>query len=574
MSKNTIKETLAFKELSEEEKKSRGILGRLYGPCADFINPTRNGRTYPEELWEKVFTENELIKEAFDNGGIPGELDHPADREDIDSSKIAVIMPEPPKKDKDGKLIAYFDILDTPNGRIAYALAKYGYKLGISSRGSGDVDEYTDQVIPESYDFKCFDLVLTPSVKDARLTMTESLDTNNLNLKKALCESLENANQDEKKVMEETLDRLNIKLDEVKKDEEVEENSLTIASEEAVTPESETEVAIVKTEDEETAEPTELSFDDKIKEFLGLIYDGENAPTEEETNAFIAAFKSLFPEECFSFNNCADKEESETSEETVNETEEANDEGSDELIKSLQDALTQKSELEGQLKSLQEQLAVSDTEVKGLQEENSRYKSSIITLSDEAHSVKGLREKVNSLEEELKIKDSKLQELVENKTKEISDRVSLNESLSNKDKEITKLNSEKSEVESKVKQLQEKLESSQKQIQKQNSLVEQYKDFAYQAANRYIETKAEMFGVEVSDMKSMLPKEGFTMEDVDRICERLQEGYKSVNKLPFNLNNGKVKKVVMTESQKDNLKLPSNSGDDIDDSLLMLAGIK
>ena len=104
--------------------------------------------------------------------------------------------------------------------------------------------------------------------------------------------------------------------------------------------------------------------------------------------------------------------------------------------------------------------------------------------------------------------------------------------------------------------------------------IEQYKDFAYQAANRYIETKAEMFGVEVSDMKSMLPKEGFTMEDVDRICERLQEGYKSVNKLPFNLNNGKVKKVVMTESQNDNLRLPSNSGDDIDDSLLMLAGIK
>lgn len=567
MSKDIIKETLAFKELTEEEKKARGILGRLYGPCADFINPTRNGRTYSEELWEKVFNENELVKEAFANGGIPGELDHPADREEIDTSKLAIIMPEPPKKDKDGKLIAYFDILDTPNGRIAYALAKYGYKLGISSRGSGEVDDYTDQVIPESYDFKCFDLVLTPSVKDARLTMTESLDANKLNLKKALCESLEQANDDEKKVMEETLDRLNIKLDESKKEEEED-------SKEVTTPDSETELEVKVDEAEVVEEPKELSFDDKIKEFLGLIYDGETAPTEEETSAFIAAFKSLFPEECFNLKGCADKEESETSEETVNETEEANDEGSDELIKSLQDALTSKSELEGQVKSLQEQIAVSDTKVNSLEEEINRYKSSMVTLSDEAHSAKDLREKVNSLEEELKIKDSKLQELVESKTQEISERVSLNESISNKDKQIIELNNSKSEIEGKFKQLQEKLESSQKQVEKQNSLVEQYKDFAYQAANRYIESKADMYGIKVSDMKSMLPKDGFTMEDVDRICDSLQEGFKSVNKLPFNLNNGKVKKVVMTESKNDNLKLPTNSGDDIDDSLLMLAGLK
>lgn len=565
MSKDIIKETLAFKELTEEEKKARGILGRLYGPCADFINPTRNGRTYPEELWEKVFAENELIKEAFANGGIPGELDHPADREEIDSSKLAIIMPEPPKKGDDGKLIAYFDILDTPNGRIAYALAKYGYKLGISSRGSGDVDEYTDQVIPESYDFKCFDLVLTPSVKDARLTMTESLDTNRVKLNQALCESLEQANPDEKKVMEETLANLNIKLTEEKE----EENSVAVASDEVELPEIESQEAVVVEE-----EPKELTFDDKIKEFLGLVYDGESAPTEEETNAFIAAFKSLFPEECFSFNNCADKEESETSEETVNETEEANDEGSDELIKSLQDALTSKSDLEGQVKSLQEQIAVSDTKVKDLEEEINRYKSSMITLSEKAHDTKEIEDRVKSLEEELKIKDSKLQELVENKTKEISDRVSLNESISNKDKEITKLSSEKTEVEGQVKQLQEKLESSQNKVKEQNLLVEQYKDFAYQVANKYIESKATMFGVEASDMKAMLPKDGFTMKDVDRICESLQDGFKSVNKLPFNLNNGKVKKVVMTESKKDNLKLPSNSGDDIDDSLLMLAGIK
>ena len=38
---------LVFADLSEEEKKKRGILGRLYGPCADVIQPTRNGRSTP-----------------------------------------------------------------------------------------------------------------------------------------------------------------------------------------------------------------------------------------------------------------------------------------------------------------------------------------------------------------------------------------------------------------------------------------------------------------------------------------------------------------------------------------------
>ena len=48
--KDMIRETLAFKDLSPEEKEKRGILGRLYGPIADVINPTRNGRAYSDEL--------------------------------------------------------------------------------------------------------------------------------------------------------------------------------------------------------------------------------------------------------------------------------------------------------------------------------------------------------------------------------------------------------------------------------------------------------------------------------------------------------------------------------------------
>lgn len=205
---------LTFAELTPEEKERRGILGRLYGPCADIIRGTRNGRKYSAELWEKVFN-NDLIKEMFRNGGIPGELDHPTDRIETDSSKIAIMMPEPPKRDKNGNLMAYFDILKTPNGEIAYELAKYGFKLGISSRGEGDVKENygtgEEEVDPDTYTMTAFDLVLVPAVEKARLSLiSEGLDQNNAKFKKELNEALNRANPTERKIMTETLNNLKI----------------------------------------------------------------------------------------------------------------------------------------------------------------------------------------------------------------------------------------------------------------------------------------------------------------------------------------------------------------------------
>ena len=122
------------------------------------------------------------------------------------------MMPEKPTKDKDGHLIAKFDILDTPNGRIAYTLAKYGYKLGISSRGNGETyiaDDGNEHVEEDSYDFRAFDLVLLPAVKAARLKMVESLQ-NGKTFNQAINEELQKANPDEKRVMTETLNNLNI----------------------------------------------------------------------------------------------------------------------------------------------------------------------------------------------------------------------------------------------------------------------------------------------------------------------------------------------------------------------------
>lgn len=212
MSTDIKKEELMFNDSPGVSIKGQPILGTLEGYCADTISPTRNGRKYSEALWEKVFN-SKIVKELFNCGGILGELDHPTDRTELCTEKVAICMPEPPIK-KDGKLWAKFDILDTPNGRIAATLAKYGYKLGVSSRGSGDTfidNDGNESVDPDTYDFTCFDLVILPAVEAARLQFKESLNTNN-SLKKALSESLNKASEDDRKIMEETLNNLHIDL--------------------------------------------------------------------------------------------------------------------------------------------------------------------------------------------------------------------------------------------------------------------------------------------------------------------------------------------------------------------------
>ena len=209
---------LKFKSISPEEKEAKGILGRLYGNVASFAAPTRNGRKYDQSLWEQLF-DSDLIKERFANGGIFGQLNHP-EYEEVNMQEIACVMPEPPVKDDKGNLVAYVDIVDTPCGRIAYQLAKYGYKFGISSRGTGDIiydDKGEELVDPETYQLNAFDLVEIPAVESARLAFVESLDTKKKygkTLKQKLTEEIDKASDEDKKIMKETLNKLDINLEE------------------------------------------------------------------------------------------------------------------------------------------------------------------------------------------------------------------------------------------------------------------------------------------------------------------------------------------------------------------------
>lgn len=210
MVKKNIKETLQMQPLTEEEKSSRHILGRLYGPISTYKESTRNGRHYNKTLWENAMND-EIFQEKIANKCLFLELGHPEDRTETDMTKVCACIPEMPKM-VDGDLYGYVDILDTPNGRLLKTLCDYGFVPGISSRGTGDVLD-DDEVDPETFYLATYDIVDVPAMKNARLSMAESLDTNKLNLRNALTESYNKASDEDKKVMKEALDNLKIKLD-------------------------------------------------------------------------------------------------------------------------------------------------------------------------------------------------------------------------------------------------------------------------------------------------------------------------------------------------------------------------
>lgn len=246
MLKESREGTFDYQRLSKDEMSKRNIIGRLIGICADFINPTRNGRKYSEDLWETVFS-NDVMKEKIENHVCFGELGHPADREEVDMDKVAICLAEVPTKGDDGKLHAVFDILDTPNGRILKTMCEYGSNIGVSSRGSGELftDENGDEAVdPESYTCECFDAVLIPAVESARLQyVTESLDKKKRNktLRQKLSEELEKASESDKKIISETLQALDINLEEAAKMESINEAKI-VTKGSTLEPEQEYEV--------------------------------------------------------------------------------------------------------------------------------------------------------------------------------------------------------------------------------------------------------------------------------------------------------------------------------------------
>lgn len=601
-----------YKKLTEEEQQKRGILGRLVGVIADSKQPTRNGRIYSRKLWENVFNDP-ITQEKIDKKVFFGELDHPVDRETVDSSKIAICLAEKPKFAEDGKLYGVFDILNTPNGKILKTLCDYGSDIGVSSRGTGDLIN-DDEVDPDTYYCECFDAVLIPAVKDARPKfVTESLDIKKEGMKKALLEAYNAAEVDDKKVMKETLDKLNINLNEavekvnITKEEDVPEIPSNLLIEEDETTEKET-VIDEPTEEtepveekpvEETEEQPEVDSDkwtvktllDDLKQFdkdleveFKAVSVNTNDPEKEEelkdTKLIQISYDSdkdpgkLIIELGYNLplgnynikaedeSACAEDEssiEEPVTEEPVETKEEATDSGDLEVIENLKEAIRQNNSLNERIQELENQKTVSDTEVRDLKEALEKYKLGFQRMSE-------LASKATKLEQENK----NLAEQLNNNSKNYS---SLTESVNASERKIKSLTEKLIEVQTsldkKENELTEQLSTLKNRYQERTNLAKNYKDKYLQVLEQYISNKASMLGVRPSDITRRL-NENYTLEDVDKICNDLL----NVDRPQFSLKGYGKPSIHINESRVPTKSLEPESGYDIDDDLLILAGLK
>lgn len=602
--KMRILEALQMQPLSEEEKASRHILGRLYGPIATTKEKTRNGRGYNRELWEKALSD-EIFREKVANKSLFLELGHPLDREETDMEKVCACIPEMPKI-VDGDLYAYVDILDTNNGRLLKTLCDYGFVPGISSRGSGDIMS-NDEVDPETFFLETWDIVQLPAVKKARLAVCESLGNKTLTM--ALRESLEQAGEEEKADIKETLDRLNISLEEdVKSDDETEESEETAAASEEteevsedpeeVPEEEEEEIEEVSDEDLEEVDPTTIAGmvallqeypEDLNLEFNPIVIEGKEYEItdldfdDSEEGKVVININYNLPEETEEEDNKSPEDENSEAdievssdeepapEEEVEESEEAVDDGEEEVFESLKEMVRQKDELEQEVRDLKNQKTVSDAEVRGLKEELEKYKTGFMRVSELASKSTALDKEVKSLKEQLEVKTSTISDL---QTK-IKTHTSLTESVNANEAKVKTLTERlvavQTEAEKSEEALRSKLEESRKAAQNNATVAKKYKSRCAALTERYIASKANMLGVRPTDITSRL-NENFTLDDIDKVCDDLL----NMGRPAFGLGLGKPK-VTINESKTTVQKtkfIDPNGGYEIDDDLLILAGLK
>lgn len=159
-----LRENLTFKDANvvyEATENSNG--GKdLYmkGICIQGGVENANKRVYPvSEITSAVTTINEQIKEG---NSVLGEVDHPDDLK-INLDRVSHMIENMWMDGPNG--YGKLKILETPMGQLVKTMIEGGVKLGVSSRGSGNVNESTGKVA--DFEIVTVDVVAQPSAPNA-----------------------------------------------------------------------------------------------------------------------------------------------------------------------------------------------------------------------------------------------------------------------------------------------------------------------------------------------------------------------------------------------------------------------
>ena len=132
----------------------------MKGLCIQGDVKNANQRTYPvNEISNAVKTLKEQISGGY---SVLGELDHPDDLK-INLDRVSHIITDMWMEGANG--YGKLKILPTPMGTLVETMLGAGVKLGVSSRGSGNVNESNGHV--SEFEIVTVDVVAQPSAPDA-----------------------------------------------------------------------------------------------------------------------------------------------------------------------------------------------------------------------------------------------------------------------------------------------------------------------------------------------------------------------------------------------------------------------
>jgi hypothetical protein len=174
----------------------------------------KNGRIYPKSVLSEAIKKH--IDEFMKEGRAVGELNHPKEKSsEIDPDRISHRFVE--VKESENNYTTKALVLDTTHGTQVKNLLNGGVKLGISSRGFGDVKESGGaKVVQSLYLVSLGDIVTNPSAPNAFLNSvmesTEWVWENGALVGKDLEQEIDEYQQAIKKASQKDIDEVAIKI--------------------------------------------------------------------------------------------------------------------------------------------------------------------------------------------------------------------------------------------------------------------------------------------------------------------------------------------------------------------------
>lgn len=146
------------------ESKSRPGVFEVEGVMQRASSENQNGRIYRKEILQREA--KKYMDEFVKRGNAFGELDHP------ESPVVSLKNASHIVKDlywKGDDLMGRVELLNTPAGNIVKEIIKAGHTIGISSRGTGSVQQTNEGHMEVQPDFElvCWDFVSNPSTHGA-----------------------------------------------------------------------------------------------------------------------------------------------------------------------------------------------------------------------------------------------------------------------------------------------------------------------------------------------------------------------------------------------------------------------